>query len=137
MKTDAVVPARPCSRELGQDAVEFAIIAPILFLIIIVFFDLGRVTYYWAVLHNAAREGARYGTINPDDTVGIEAAVANLAIGIPPDGLIIDITADDDAQTIEVVVSYNMPIITPIVSTFVGGADTVPLGSRSTLGYEQ
>jgi hypothetical protein len=123
--------------ERGQDAVEFAIIAPILLLIIVFIVDLGRVTYFAAVLHNAAREGARYGSIRPDDIAGIEDAVANLAIGIAPADLGIEIADDPDAKIIEVTVSYDLPILTPVVSAFLGGADTLLLDSSSTLGYEQ
>jgi hypothetical protein len=137
MKSPEVMQSEPHSAERGQDAVEFAIIAPILFLIIIFILDLGRVTYFVAVLHNAAREGARYGSIAPEDIAGIEGAVQSLAIGIAPDDLVININDDPDAKIIEVVVSYEMPIITPLVGAFLDGAETVPLGSSSTLGYEQ
>jgi hypothetical protein len=137
MNSGKLVQTRPHSAEHGQDAVEFAIIGPILLLIIIFIVDLGRVTYFAAVLHNAAREGARYASIEPTDIVGIETVVESMALGIAPDDLSIDITDDPDAKTVVVLVSYELPIFTPLVGAFLGGADTVLLGSQSTLGYEQ
>lgn len=123
--------------ERGQDAVEFALLIPLLLLIIVFILDLGRVTYFTAVLHNAARQGARYGSIEPADTAGIEAEVAALAVGIAAEDLVIDITDDSEAMTIEVIVSYDLPILTPLVATFLGGSDTLTIGSSATLGYEQ
>ena len=43
--------------------------------------DFGRAIFVSAELHNAAREGSRYGKINPTDTAGIKAAVVDHAIG--------------------------------------------------------
>lgn len=122
--------------ERGQDAVEFAIIALFLFVIIVFIVDLGRVTYFAAVLHNAAREGARFGSIAPDDIAGIEAAVADHAIGIAAADLDITINDDPTAEIIQVAVSYELPILTPVVSAFLGGADTLLLDSQATLDYE-
>ena len=124
------------AHERGQDAVEFAIIALFLFLIIVFIVDLGRVTYFAAVLHNAAREGARIGSIAPEDTEGIEAAVADHAIGIAADDLDITINDDPAAEIIQVAVSYELPILTPVVSAFLGGANTLLLDSQATLDYE-
>jgi hypothetical protein len=137
MTTSKIAQIRPHSAERGQDAVEFALIFPILFLIFVVIFDLGRVTYYRAVLHNAAREGARFGSIDPEDTDGIITAVERLAVGIEPEDLDIDITDDPEAKIIEVVVSYEMAFVTPIVRAVLGGQEFALLQSSSTLGYEQ
>jgi hypothetical protein len=45
-------------------------------------FDLGRAVFYYSNLSNAAREGARYGAVNPEDPDGIKAAVCRLSAGI-------------------------------------------------------
>ncbi|HKJ27084.1 MAG TPA: TadE/TadG family type IV pilus assembly protein [Anaerolineales bacterium] len=66
----------------GQAIVEFALIALLLFLVVIVIFDLGRAIFYFTNLSNAAREGARYGIIHPDDTSGITASVCTFATSI-------------------------------------------------------
>ena len=49
------------SRQRGQDLVEFALVLPVLLLIVIGVLDLGRVFFASIALANIAREGARYG----------------------------------------------------------------------------
>ena len=50
------------SRKLsvGQSLVEFALIIPILLLLVMGALELGRLFYIKVTLHNAAREGAYY-----------------------------------------------------------------------------
>jgi Flp pilus assembly protein TadG len=56
--------------ESGQALVEFAIIAPILLLLIMGIVDFGRAFYTYHVLIDAAREGARVAVVaNPTTTV--------------------------------------------------------------------
>jgi hypothetical protein len=49
----------------GQAAVEFSMVIMILVLIIIGTIDFSRLFFTWASMANAAREGARYGTVWP------------------------------------------------------------------------
>ncbi len=44
----------------GQGLVEFALVLPLILLVIIVFIELGRIVYFYSALNNAVREGARY-----------------------------------------------------------------------------
>ncbi len=55
----------------GQSLVEFALILPALVLVIAGVFDLGRAFYASITITNAAREGARFGTLNPDLSQGM------------------------------------------------------------------
>ena len=52
-------------RQSAQSMTEFALILPVLMLILLGVVDFGRVFYYWTSMANAAREGARYGTTHP------------------------------------------------------------------------
>src|SRR2546430_15916695 len=45
----------------GQSMVEFAVLAPIFFLLLLGTIDLGRAVYTYNAISNAAREGARAG----------------------------------------------------------------------------
>lgn len=47
----------------GDTAIELALIAPLLALILVGVMELGRVVDAWLIVHNAAREGARAGVI--------------------------------------------------------------------------
>ena len=51
----------------GQSMVEFALVLPLLLLLIIGAMDIGRLFYVKMVLTNAAREGANYMAFHPDD----------------------------------------------------------------------
>ncbi len=54
----------------GQGLVEFALVLPVLVLIVAGIFDLGRAFYASITIKNAARVGARYGTLHPADSQG-------------------------------------------------------------------
>lgn len=58
--------------ERGQAMVEFAFVMPLLVLILMGVFDLGRAVYAYNVISSAAREGARYGVFKPLDLTGIQ-----------------------------------------------------------------
>ena len=55
----------------GQSITEFAILLPILMLILIGILDLGRITATYVVVANAAREGARFGSLHPNNATGV------------------------------------------------------------------
>ena len=56
-------------RERGQSLVETAIVFPILLLLLAAVVDFGRAFDAYIVLTNAAREGARWGSVKPELTV--------------------------------------------------------------------
>ena len=54
-------------KEIGQGLTEFALVLPILLIVAIGLFDIGRAFYTLIVVTNASREGARYLALHPDD----------------------------------------------------------------------
>ena len=54
--------ARKGSR--GQALPEFAIVAPMFFMLLFGIIEVGRFVFYYEVLNNATREGARYAIVN-------------------------------------------------------------------------
>jgi len=50
---------------LGQTLIEFSILLPILLLLVVGLFEIGRVIFYFAVLNTAVREGTRFAIIQP------------------------------------------------------------------------
>ncbi len=54
----------------GQSMVEFALVLPLLVLIMAGIFDLGRAFFASITITNAARVGARYGTLHLNDSQG-------------------------------------------------------------------
>ena len=58
------------SRSRGQAVVEFAIIAPLMFLMLLIAIDFGRLFFTYIAINNAAREGAAFGSLSPSDCGG-------------------------------------------------------------------
>ena len=53
-------------RTRGQGLVEFALIAPVVLVLLLVTIDFGRALYGWVVLQNSARIAANFAALNPD-----------------------------------------------------------------------
>jgi len=87
----------------------------------VVTIDMGRGVYYYSAIYNAAREGARYGIIDPNDINGIKDAAINLAIGLNLDRDDVTVTPnppDPDIKTIQVEITYTFELVTPIAKLF-------------------
>ncbi len=125
---------RPKHKERGQELVEYALILPIMLLILMSILDLGRAVYYYSAIHNSAREGARYGIINPEDPAGIEAVVRNKAVVLNPTDLTVVIILPDE-DTVQVTVTYQFTAITPIAGILLG-ENVITLGSRAAMRIE-
>jgi Flp pilus assembly protein TadG len=123
------------SGERGQDALEFALIIPVLFLILMGIFDMGRATFSYSALQNAAREGARFGVIHPTDSAGIEAKVRSMAVGLDPGALTVT-TTSPNSNTIQVHLSYVFTIVTPGIQLFFGSSQVTFVG-ESTMWIEK
>ncbi len=74
--------------EKGQSAVEFAIVVPVLALMLVAIADFARVFFVSVAVNNAARAGAQYGSqtvSTAQDTTGMQKA-ASLDFGCVPSG---------------------------------------------------
>jgi Flp pilus assembly protein TadG len=136
MNTSPTSPDKP-----GQSLVEFAIILTVILLLILGSIDLGRGIYAFSVIQNAAREGARYGSVNPNQS-GIIAAARRLAHGLdtsmmtvhPPN--FIDIDSDSDYDLVQVNVTYTFSPVTPMLAQLLGGGSGITLTSSSQMVLE-
>jgi len=119
----------------GQSLVELAILLPVLILVLMGIMDLGRVFYAQIVITNAAREGARYGSMYPADEVGIKArAIAEAqgaGIQIGPDDVQVSGTIMPGSP-LTVTVTYRFAAITSLISGFWGGGN-LTLQSRTVM----
>jgi hypothetical protein len=130
----------------GQDLVEFAIILPVLAVMIFGIIDLGRAAYYFSALQNAAREGARYAIVHPNNTNGVVNLVKSRAIGIDPSdsnfivGLGSDInnTGDDwdSDDYVQVQTNYSFRLTTPFVGIFFNNG-RIAMSASSTMQREK
>ena len=101
------------SREHGAALVETAMILFVVLLLVAGMVDLGRAFDTYIVLGEASRAGARYGSLNPYDGVGIRAAAVQMAAS---NGLTVtewDVTIDglsaQAGQPISVTVVHQFP----------------------------
>jgi Flp pilus assembly protein TadG len=135
--------------ERGQSLIEFAFGALVLIVLLAGIVDLGRGFYSYVVIANAAREGARYCSVHPDDLAGVEAAAQAkivLAQGAtledPPcacadgSGGAISCTDEENARTATVAVDYDFQAATPLISRITGGDGTIHLRSVSEMHLE-
>ena len=118
----------------GQDLMEYALVLPIVLLILMSILDLGRVVYVFSSLHNSVRDGARYGIISPTDILGIEAVVRDKAVGLDPADLVV-LATQPDLETIQVGATYEFTAVSPIVAALIGG-NPWEVGSQATMRVE-
>lgn len=111
-------------RESAASTATFALLAPVLFLVLFGAMEGGRVLFAWNVITNEAREAARYGAVNYGRTdVDLQALVearldnrlrsvlpaANIT---PPPSVVIQ---PDPARHVDVTVYYRVPLVIPLV----------------------
>lgn len=137
---------RPRSRHRsrGQTMVEFALIFPILVLLLLIAVDFGRVFLGWVSLNNAARVGANYAAANPQDSWGpgsdyqvlmtdnVGAINCTRAPTDPP--MFGPNKTPGELVTVDLTCSF--PVITPLISAFFpGGAVTVASSAAFPITY--
>ena len=143
------------SAATGQALVETALVLPILVLLLVGLFDVGRAIWLSNTLATAVREGSRYGVVHgalsgsptgpgsasytpPDTDTVITARVRSYATGVPSSLTVQSTWPEGNANRgSRIVVSASFPF-TPILSqVFLGGGLGVTLRSSSTLVIEQ
>jgi Flp pilus assembly protein TadG len=117
-------------RSPGQALVEFALVAPIFFLVLFAIVEAGRFVFYYEVLHNATREGARYAIVHgensfdptgpPNDPSGADviASVKRAAFGVLGSGVSVTPTwntTNERGMTVSVRASYTYSTLIPLV----------------------
>ncbi len=106
----------------GVAALEFALIAPALFLLTVGIIDVGRMMWMASTLEHVAREGARYATAHgaqsalPTSTAEVQAFVVDRAIGINPANLSVSVEWSPNSNpgsvvTITVGYQYNSLLV--------------------------
>jgi Flp pilus assembly protein TadG len=69
------MPIRPANDRRGASAVEFAIVAPVFFLVVLGIIEFGRMVMVQQVITNAAREGARIAVLDSATTARVTTRV--------------------------------------------------------------
>jgi Flp pilus assembly protein TadG len=68
----------------GATALEFALLAPLLFTLILGGIEFSRLIWTESALNYSVQEGARCGLVNPDGVCGTSSAVATFAAAATP-----------------------------------------------------
>jgi Flp pilus assembly protein TadG len=117
-------------QEHGQALVEFALVLPLLILLMVGVFDLGWGIYCYTVVSSAAREGARYGTTDLTinsiqnqavaNTVGLNLSPSQVQVTCSYNGSTVtcDPNNQQSGETITVKVPYTFNPITLFFSPF-------------------
>ena len=134
-------------RERGQALVEFALVLPILLILLLGILDFSRAVAAYNSVSNGARSGARVAIVN-QDPVAIRAAVESEAFGLSD----VDVVYDGNAEgvpacpvasgpccpqigcVVQVTVSTEYVPATPIFSQLVG---SITVSSDSRLPIER
>lgn len=145
--------ARTASGSRGQALLEFALVIPLIMLLLMGLFDFGRGIYAYNTLSNAARDGARKAIVDQRVVAGVsvaaqEAADQATALGLDPTDaseVLVeyrtpDLSADCPASLPEwtgcvavVTVNWQFQAITPIIGNFIG---PITLSSTTKLPVE-
>jgi Flp pilus assembly protein TadG len=131
--------------ERGSELVEFALVLPVLLLLMTGIFDFGLIFHRYEVLTNAAREGARLATLPGYTAAAVQERVdAYLAAGGVPGtattALVIEpLTAGGRTFSVaRVTVSYTEQFLflAPVAALFGGSFDEVVLTAASAMRIE-
>lgn len=139
--------------EKGQSLVELAVSLPVILLILLGSVDFGMALFSYAILRDAAQEGALYSSINPENRAEIENRARNILPREQEQGIFsspVDLRDTESvfveiraigaacqgvtrgaANSIQVRVVYDYPILMPIAGQVIG-SETIRLAGSAT-----
>lgn len=131
-------------RESGVSLVEFALVMPVLALILMGIFDLGRAVYYSNAMSEGAREAARqaiscFGGASTIDCSSNDSAtktfVVNNAPGVPwtTSNVSISPSSRKFGDTVTVTTNVDYVPITPLIARIIGNGVTLHLTAQSNM----
>lgn len=141
-------------QEKGQSLVELAISLPVILLILLGTIDVGMALFSYAILRDAAQEGALYGSFNPSNVEEIENRARNIlprsdeaVFSSPVDlrdtsaiSVEINLIGNDCqgvtngvANSIQVNVVYQYPILMPFAGNITGSNTISLIGSATNI----
>jgi hypothetical protein len=128
-------PSRQQRSSAGQDLVEYALILPLLLLLLLGIAEFALVIFSHDTIANAAREGARYGSIHPTDTGGICDRARRLTTGLDQAALRCDVTLPP-GRRVRVEIEYDYDWLTGLIMQAASGNPTLHLESVATMRIE-
>jgi Flp pilus assembly protein TadG len=121
----------------GQSVIEFALVLPLLLLVLFGITEFGRAWMTVSVLTSAAREGCRLAVVTAPDVPAVTARVTDVcnSAGVTPSSITITPpAASDPTRRVTVTVVTNFRVIPgDILGAFSG---TIPLRATSVMRHE-
>ena len=118
----------------GAAAVEFAIVAPIFFLLVIGMIEVGRAMMVQQVLINASRVGARQAVTAGATASAVQSAVMDYATSVAVPSVSVSVTPDPAAaksgDTMTVTTSVNYNNVSWLASPWFLGGKTLTSSSK-------
>ena len=126
-------------KEKGQSLLEFALILPVLIILLAGVLDLGRLYYAYVSVTDAAAEGATYAAIHPPvdaaSTTAIRERAQAASYGFVQidslDQVTIECPTVASGASVTVTVNYDFLVVTPFVNLIVSDG-VIPLRSVAT-----
>ena len=119
----------------GQSIIEFALVLPILLLVLFGITEFGRAIMVTNVLHTAAREGARLAVVSAvSDSGSVKARVETILDAANIDATEIKIEYNAGEKTVKVTVESDFEVLSGgILDPFIG---IIPLKGMTVMRYE-
>ena len=121
--------------ERGQSTIEFALTIGFVLVLLVGFVDLGRAIYAFAVISEAAQEGARFAVTAPSNSTGIQNAARSKAIGLSSTNLTVTTSFSDGR--VSVTVGYTFRTVTPLLSQVIGRNGVIQLSNTARMIVDQ
>lgn len=124
--------------ETGQSLVEFAIMLPILLLVVMGIIEFGFIMNSYLTLQNAAREGARAGALGSSNSA-VESIIKTGSTGLIQDSITVTVIPEDGSRhtgkmlTVKVTYKYNLNV--PIINNIFADK-TIPLQAEVSMRIE-
>jgi Flp pilus assembly protein TadG len=121
--------------EKGQSIVEFALVLPILVMLLFGIIDFGRIFHTYLAIDHASREAARTASIGENDATIVSTAVASASsiqltagqVAVSPGG------TKSSGSDVTVTITYPISFLTPVVSNLTG---PITLSSSTVMRME-
>jgi Flp pilus assembly protein TadG len=117
-------------RSAGQSLVEFALVFPVLILVLVAVFDVGRLVFAYNDVTNAARTGARVAIVDQTANKARNAVIGQAtSLGLTSSDITVLYLESDLSGAcsplalgcvVEITASFDWQAITPIVGSIVG-----------------
>lgn len=120
----------------GQSLVEFAIVLPLILLILLGIAQFGMMFNSYLTIQNATREGARVGIVGGTNNE-INQSIISTSPNLKAENLTIHINPTQDrksGETLTVQIVYNYPLSVPIINNIFG--KTIQLNAKTSMRIE-